>query len=98
MHSLRQHRGHNTELAHVGVPALQEMVDTAIETRDAGKRSFFARLRQRFQDWRAYRHSVHELSTLDDRTLNDIGIHRPEIRSISRQLVSKRRGQGFRHM
>lgn len=98
MHSLRQHRGHNTELAHVGVPALQEIVDTAIEPRDAGRRGFFAQLRQRFQDWRAYRHSVRELSTLDDRILDDIGIHRPEIRLISRQLVSQRRGQGFRQM
>ena len=98
MHSLRQHRGHNTELAHVGVPALQEIVDTAIETRDATKRSLFAQLWQRFQDWRAYRHSVQELSTLDDRILSDIGIHRPEIRLLSRQLVSKRRGAGFRQM
>ncbi len=98
MHSLRQHRGHNTELARVGVPALQEIVDTAIETRDAGKRGFFAQLRQRFQDWRAYRLSVNELSFLDDRILNDIGIQRPEIRMVSRQLVAKRRGQGFRQM
>jgi uncharacterized protein YjiS (DUF1127 family) len=98
MHTLRQHPGHNTELAQLGVPALQKIVDAAIDARDAFGHNLVGLIRQRFQDWRAYRQSVRELSALDDRILEDIGVHRLEIRAACRQVIAKRRGEACRSM
>lgn len=42
----------------------------------------------RFNDWRSYRRTVAELSTLSDRELQDIGISRADIRAIARGEIT----------
>lgn len=37
-----------------------------------------------FAEWRKYRSAVRELSTLDDRSLSDIGLNRAMIREAAR--------------
>jgi uncharacterized protein YjiS (DUF1127 family) len=44
---------------------------------------FLAKLIRLFRSWRAYEHSMHELSRLDDRELADIGLTRSEIRAVA---------------
>lgn len=42
-----------------------------------------ADLRQRFAQWRFYQRTISELSALDNRDLDDLGISRGEIRDIA---------------
>lgn len=46
-----------------------------------------ARARKAFADHRLYRQTLRELSTLTDRELTDLGIHRSMIREIARESV-----------
>jgi len=41
-----------------------------------------------FKKWRTYRKTVNELSALSNRDLNDLGIHRCDIRRVCKQSVS----------
>lgn len=41
--------------------------------------------RKSFRKWGAYRQTVRELNSLDDRALQDLGITRGDIQSIARQ-------------
>ena len=43
---------------------------------------------QKFSAWRRYRDAVRELSSLNDRELQDIGIARDEIVAIARQSAN----------
>ena len=45
------------------------------------------RLANRFRKWRSYRKTYNELKRLSERDLDDLGISRMDIRSISRQSV-----------
>jgi uncharacterized protein YjiS (DUF1127 family) len=42
-------------------------------------------IRQKFADFVAYRRAMRELSSMDDRSLRDIGIQRADIRNVLRQ-------------
>jgi uncharacterized protein YjiS (DUF1127 family) len=44
-------------------------------------------LTENFRNWRRYRNTVSELSRLSNRELNDLGIHRADIRSVAKQSV-----------
>ncbi len=46
-----------------------------------------ASLAQRFEQYRAYRSTVSELTMLTDRELNDLGISRADIRGIAQNAV-----------
>lgn len=41
-------------------------------------------IRKTFQKWAAYQQTVRELNSLDNRSLNDLGINRSDIQSIAR--------------
>ncbi len=41
-----------------------------------------------FQNWRRVQETTHELRQLSDRSLNDMGIARAEIRRIARKAVA----------
>ncbi|HEY8594379.1 MAG TPA: DUF1127 domain-containing protein [Devosiaceae bacterium] len=45
-------------------------------------------IRKTLRKWAAYQQTVRELNTLDDRSLNDLGISRGDIQSIARQHAS----------
>jgi uncharacterized protein YjiS (DUF1127 family) len=40
-----------------------------------------------YQNWRLYRETTHELRQLSDRSLNDMGIARADIRRVARHAV-----------
>jgi uncharacterized protein YjiS (DUF1127 family) len=42
-----------------------------------------------FRKWSAYRVTVRELNALDDRTLNDLGISRGDIRPLARDYAAR---------
>jgi uncharacterized protein YjiS (DUF1127 family) len=45
-------------------------------------------IRKTFRKWSAYQQTVRELSSLDNRQLNDLGISRTDINRIARDHVS----------
>ena len=45
-------------------------------------------IRKTFQKWAAYQQTVRELNSLDNRSLNDLGISRGDIQRIARDHVS----------
>jgi uncharacterized protein YjiS (DUF1127 family) len=49
---------------------------------------FISLLIARFRTWLLYRHTIHELKSLTDRDLSDIGTSRPAIREFARESVS----------
>lgn len=58
------------------------------EIRDTSRlETLLTRLRERFQTWKIYRRTLDELRMLDDRELDDIGIHRADIRRIAREAA-----------
>ena len=42
-----------------------------------------------FNNWRKYRQTVAELGRMSNRELNDLGIHRAEIRTVARAAVGQ---------
>jgi len=50
---------------------------------------FLAKLIRLFRAWRGYARSVRELSTLSDRELADIGVHRSEIPAVARAYAGR---------
>lgn len=48
---------------------------------------FFARIRQAFADYSAYRATYDELNQLSDRELNDLGLSRLNVRDIAHEAV-----------
>jgi len=50
---------------------------------------FITNLIRAFGDWRRYRAAVRDLSALDDRGLNDIGLNRSMIRHAARSGVGR---------
>lgn len=44
---------------------------------------YLASLIQGFAAWRRYRKAIQQLSELDDRTLEDIGVNRTQIRQVA---------------
>ncbi len=44
---------------------------------------YLASLIQGFAAWRRYRRAIQQLSELDDRTLEDIGVNRTQIRQVA---------------
>jgi uncharacterized protein YjiS (DUF1127 family) len=44
-------------------------------------------IRQTLKKWAAYQHTVRELTSLDNRQLNDLGIARTDIQRIARDHV-----------
>ena len=49
---------------------------------------FITNLIRAFGDWRRYRAAVRELSALDDRSLEDIGLNRSMIRDAARSGIA----------
>lgn len=45
-------------------------------------------IRKTFRKWAAYQQTVRELTSLDNRQLNDLGISRTEITRVARNHVS----------
>lgn len=45
-------------------------------------------VRKTLQRWAAYQQTVRELSTLDNRSLNDLGITRSDIQRVAREHVA----------
>jgi len=45
---------------------------------------FITSLIRAFGEWRRYRAAIRDLAALDDRTLDDIGLNRSEIREAAR--------------
>ena len=45
---------------------------------------FLAQMIRAFAAWRRYRMAVQQLSELDDRTLQDIGLNRTQIKQVAR--------------
>ena len=45
-------------------------------------------IRKTLQKWAAYQQTVRELNSLDNRSLNDLGINRSDIERIARDHVS----------
>lgn len=45
-------------------------------------------IRKTFQKWAAYQQTVRELNSLDNRSLNDLGIARSDIQRIARDHAS----------
>lgn len=50
---------------------------------------FLAKLIRLFRAWRGYARSVRELSSLSDRELADIGVHRSEIPAVARAYAGR---------
>ena len=42
-----------------------------------------------FNNWRMYRQTVNELDRMSSRELQDLGIHRADIRSVARASVAR---------
>lgn len=61
--------------------------DTRSRAIKAGDDGMLARLRKGLADYRLYRATLHELSSLTDRELSDLGIHRSMIHEIARDSV-----------
>jgi len=53
----------------------------------ADQPGIFARLRQRFAEYRAYLATYDELNALNDRELADIGLSRLNVRDVAREAV-----------
>jgi uncharacterized protein YjiS (DUF1127 family) len=53
----------------------------------ADQPGIFARLRQRFAEYRAYLATYDELNVLNDRQLADIGLSRLNVRDVAREAV-----------
>lgn len=56
----------------------------------AGIAAWFADLAERFDRWRLYRRTLTELSSLTDRELNDLGLHRSALQSVAWHAVYDR--------
>ena len=56
--------------------------------RDA--RKLLRRLRTRYDAYRIERETYHALSSLDDRTLHDLGYHRSQIESVAVEVAASR--------
>jgi uncharacterized protein YjiS (DUF1127 family) len=60
----------------------------AAALRDA--RKLLRRLRTRYHAYRIERETYHALSSLDDRTLHDLGYHRSQIESVAVEVAASR--------
>jgi uncharacterized protein YjiS (DUF1127 family) len=64
---------------------------TASRLSDAtGVVSWFAGLGERFGQWRLYRRTLNELGGLNDRELQDLGLHRSALQSVAWHAVYDR--------
>ncbi len=50
---------------------------------ERNRQNFLGGLSRRISNYRTYRQTLGELQTLSDRELNDLGIHRSQLRSIA---------------